>query len=347
MATRTPNPDPSGPAGRAAGSRLLHAVDEAAVDETAVASDAAADTSVHSEANSESPHHGPGEDIASSLELVSERLAVRWPRQSRTAERMRAMGCELVEELASAVGSWDRLTPLSVAGWCLGSRANDGSCRPATLDTARYRQGIARAVFEEAAALGAAVDPDTAVGDRISRPQPKRVRPLTDSETDRVRSLVDNAPSGSRQLVVVALAIAGGTATDIAQVRAKDINLDEATVAFVGAAARTGPLDGWAMGVLHRHLRDNDTAADDTPICVKTRSTPEREVESVSSHLRRVLRAAGLYGLEGICTDSIRLNAARRVLDTDGIVAAARFLGWRSLDRTADALNHNWRRADG
>ena len=257
------------------------------------------------------------------------------------------MGCELVEKLASAVGSWDRLTPLSVAGWYLGSRANDGSYRPATLDTARYKQGIARAVFEEAAALGAAVDPPTAVGDRISRPQPKRVRPLTDSETDRVRSLVGNAPKGPRQLVVVALATAGGTATNIAQVRAKDINLDEATVAFVGAAARTGPLDEWAMGVLHRHLRDNDTAADDAPICVKTRSTPEREVESVSSQLRRVLRAAGLYELEGICTDSIRLNAARRVLDTDGIVAAARFLGWRSLDRTADALNHNWRRADG
>ena len=260
---------------------------------------------------------------------------------------MRAMGCELVEELASAVGSWDRLTPLSVAGWCLGSRSNDGSCRPATLDTARYRQGIARAVFEEAAALGAAVDPDTAVGDRIPRPQPKRVRPLTDSEIDRLREIADSAAPGSKQVPVVAVAYAGGSATDIARVSVRDIDLDAATVIFSGAAARGGPLDEWSVRALRRHLRHNAAIGPGVPVCVRTRTTLEREVESVSWHLRRVLRAAGLYELEGVSADSIRLHAARKVLDTDGVAAAARFLGWRSLDRTAETLGHHWRRVDG
>ena len=144
-----------------------------------------------------------------------------------------------------------------------------------------------------------------------------------------------------------ALATAGGTATDIAQVRAKDINLDEATVAFVGAAARTGPLDEWSVRALRRHLRHNAAIGPGVPVCIRTRTTLEREVESVSWHLRRVLRAAGLYELEGVSADSIRLHAARKVLDTDGVAAAARLLGWRSLDRTAETLGHHWRRVDG
>lgn len=336
MEAHDPSPDPSGPASPRAGSQLLRAVEEVTVDETE-----------HGEANSDGLGHGLGEDIASWLEPVSQRLAVRWPRQGRTSERMRTMGAELVKELASAVGSSDRLTPLAVAGWFLRSRTNDGSYGPATTRTARFKQGVARAVFEEAAALGAAVDPHTAVGERIPRLQPKRIRPLTDPEADRVREIVANAPKASRQGAVVALATAGGTATNIAQVRAQDIDLDQATVAFAGNPAPTGRLDDWARTVLQRYLRDNDAAVDDAPLCVSTRSTPEREAESVSGHLRRVLRAADLYGLEGVSADSIRLHAARRVLDTDGIVAAARFLGWKSLDRTAETLGHGWRRVDG
>ena len=318
-----------------------------AVDDAAAASDAPGDTSVHTGADSDDLRRGLGEDIASWLEPVAQRLAVRWPRQGRTSERRWTMGCALIEELASEVGSSDRLTPLAVTGWCLRSRANDGSFRPATARTARYKQQIARAVFEEAAALGAAVDPHTAVGDLIARPQPKPIRPLTDSEFDRVRSLVNHAPSRSRQGAAVALATAGGTATDIAQVRGRDINLDQATVALAGNPPRTGRLDEWATQVLQRYLRDNHAAADDAPLCISTRSTPEREVEAVSAHLRRLLRAADLYGLEGVTADSIRLHAARKVLDSEGIVAAARFLGWKSLDRTAETLGHHWRRADG
>ena len=339
VALHSPRPDPSGPASQQAGSRLLRAVNEAAV-----ASDAAADPPVRSEANSDGRHGVLCEGIASWLEPISGRLAVRWPGQSRTSERIRAMGCELVEELASAVGSWNRLTPLAVAGWYLRSRAKDGSYRPATLDTARYKQGIARAVFEEAAALGVAVDPDTAAGDRIARPRPKRVRPLTDPETDRLREIADSAAPESKQLPVVALVSAGGSATDIAPVSVEDIDLDAATVTFCGAAARVGRLDEWSVQTLARHLGHDTAIEPGVPVCIRTRTTPEREVESVSRHLRRVLRAAGLYELEGVSADSIRLHAAQRVLDTDGIVAAARFLGWRSLDRTAEALDHQWRR---
>lgn len=342
MEPASPSPDPSSPATTEAASRLLGAVED-----IPVASDSSGDTSAHSKASCDGPRSGLGEDIATWLEPLSHRLAVRWPKQGRTSERMRAMGCELVEELAKEVATSDRVTPLAITGWCLRSRTNDGSYRPATTDTARYKQRIARAVLEEAAALGAAVDPDTALRYRIASPQPKPTRPLTDPETARVRNIVDNAPKGSRQAPVVALATVGGAATDIAAVRAQDINLHQATVVFRGSPARTGRLDEWAHAVLGRYLGDNDAAGDDALLCISKRSTPEREVESVSAHLRRVLRAAGLYELEGVTADSIRLNSARKVLDTDGIVAAARFLGWKSLDRTAQTLSHDWGRADG
>ena len=279
---------------------------------------------------------------------VLEALAVRWPGDSRTSERMAAEASDLLECLAaSAGGRWDGVTASAVLRWCWTSRTHSGSRRRASQSTARMRQWIARAVFAEAARLGAPVDPDAAAGERIAPPDAKPVKALTDVEADRVRKWADHAPQGSRQPLAVALAFAGGTAAEIARVRIGDIDLDKATVAFAGGAARVGPLDDWAAQAVRRYVGDNSPVAVDVPVCVSARTTPEREVESVSGLLRRVLRAAGLYELEGVTASSIRLNSARRVLHADGIAAAATFLGWTSLDRTADALRHNWKHPDG
>lgn len=275
-------------------------------------------------------------------------LARRWPGGSRTSRRMLQTASEMLDELAaSGAASWEDVTAPMVARWCWRSRTSGGSYRRATPATARHRQSIARAVFEEAARLGAAVDPDAAAGESIARPAKRAVRALTDAEANRVRKWADRAPRGSRQPLVAALAFVGGTATEIARVRSSDINLDEATVAFPGAAARVAELDDWEVQTIRRYARDKCPVAAGALLCVLARTTPEREVESVSGHLRRLLGTAGLYGVEGVAVDSIRLTAARRVLHDDGIVAAARFLGWASLDRTAGALGHNWRHPDG
>ena len=277
-----------------------------------------------------------------------EALAVRWPGHSRTSRRMLAKASELLEELAAGeAGSWEDVTQELVAQWCSRSRTNGGTYRRATVSTARHRQSIARAVFEEAARLGAPVDPDAVAGEQIARPPAKPVRTLTDAEAARVRKWADRAPQGSRQPLVAALAFAGGTATEIAMVRIGDIDLETATVAFVGAAARVAKLDDWSMRAVRRYVRDSSPVAAGAPLCVSVRTTPEREVESVSGYLRRLLRAAGLYELEGVTACSIRLASARRVLRADGIVAAARLLGWASLDRTAHTLGHSWRHPDG
>ena len=277
-----------------------------------------------------------------------EALALRWPGDSRTSRRMLEKASELLEELVAAgARSWEDVTARTVTRWCWRSRTSTGSYRRATPSTARHRQSIARAVFAEAARLGASVDPDAAAGESIARPASKAVRALTDAEAGRVRKWADRAPRGSRQPLVAALAFAGGTATEIARVRVGDIDLDDATVAFTGAAARVGNLDNWGVRAVRRYLRDNSPVSAGVPLCVSVPTTPEREVESVSSHLRRMLCTAGLYAVEEISSDSVRLTTARRILHDDGIAAAARFLGWASLDRTAGALDHNWSHPDG
>lgn len=292
----------------------------------------------------------PGADVplAAARPAVLEALARRWPGDSRTSRRMLQTASELLEELAaSGAKSWEDATAPTVTRWCWRSRTSSGSYRRATPATARHRQSIARAVFEEAARLGASVDPDAAVGDSIARLAKKAVRALTDAEANRVRKWADRAPRGSRQPLVAALAFAGGTATEIARVCIGDIDLDEATVVFAGAAARVAELDDWAVEAVRRYVRDKAPVEDGVPLCVSVRSTSEREVESVSGHLRRLLRVAGLHELAGVAACSLRLASARRVLRDDGVVAAARFLGWASLDRAADALGHNWRHPDG
>ena len=286
--------------------------------------------------------------LAESRRAVLEALARRWPGGSRTSGRMLQTASDLLEELAaSGAQSWEDVTAPTVTRWLWRSRTSSGSYRRATPSSARHRQSIARAVLEEAARLGASVDPNAAAGESIARPARKAVRALTDAEASRVYKWADGAPRGSRQPLVAALAFAGGTATEIARVRTGDIDLDEAAVVFAGAAARVAGLDDWGVRTIRRYVRDNSPVAAGALLCVSVRTTPEREVESVSGHLRRLLRTAGLYGVEGVSADSIRLTAARRVLRNDGIVAAARFLGWASLDRAADALGHNWRHPDG
>lgn len=285
--------------------------------------------------------------LAAWAELVLEALALRWSGEGRTAGRMLTSARQLLEELAAArVEPSQEATGKLVARWCWRSCASGGSYRRARPSTARHRQSIARAVFNEAARLGVAVDPDAVVGEPIACPPAQSVRALTAAETHRVLKWVATASQGSRQPLVAALALAGGTATEIAKVCVGDIDLDNATVDFVGAAARVGTLDAWGVRAVRRYLRDNSPIPYGVPLCVRERTTAEREVESVSGHLRRMLRNAGLYGREGVSVDSIRLTAARRVLHTDGIAAAATFLGWKSLDRAAAALGHNWRQTD-
>ena len=64
--------------------------------------------------------------------------------------------------------------------------------------------------------------------------------------------------------------------------------------------------------------------------------------EALQVRLGKVIAEAGLAEVVGVSARSLRLHAARKVLDTDGIEAAARLLGSPSLDSTASALGYRW-----
>ena len=74
---------------------------------------------------------------------------------------------------------------------------------------------------------------------------------------------------------------------------------------------------------------------------------PHRAAEGISILLWRVLNESGLNREPGITGRSVRLAAGLRILKREGggIEAAARLLGFQSLDNTAAVLNYQWRPA--
>ena len=283
--------------------------------------------------------------------LVVAALAERFP-NPRTAEKAAAEAARLFRYLeVRGARSWDGVTAALVLEWCWAARRDrSGRHRRAAQSTARNRQWTALAAFGEAARLGARIDPGALVGERIARPVGyASARPLTDAEDDLVCRRAESALSWSASGVLVAAARSGGTAAEIALLRVGDVDFAAATVAFGGAAARVNPLDGWSAETMRRFLVNNagGELSDSDLLCVGEGSDPVRGAHSVTVRLGRVLGDAGLKGRPGVTARSIRLTAARRVLESDGIEAAARFLGVPSLDTAAAALRHRWRCGDG
>ena len=232
--------------------------------------------------------------------------------------------------------------------WCWSPvQGPDGSAQEPARNFARDRQWVARAAFKVAAQLGAQLDPNVAAGTRIKRNDPDvPARPLTDQELDRVCAHVDAGTAASRRALLVAMYMAGGSAAEAAAVRARDIDLDAGTVTFLGERARVCALDEWSARAIARYLRANSTAPDER-LCVKADTPRDAAVDSVSIRMWKILKEAGFSSRSGISARSVRLAAARQVLERDGIVATARFLGSPSLDNTAHALGHDWQSQHG
>lgn len=227
--------------------------------------------------------------------------------------------------------------------WCWSPvQGPDGSAQEPARNFARDRQWVALAAFKVAAPLGAQLDPNVAAGARIKRGDPDvPARPLTDQELDRVCARVDAGTAASRRPLLVAMYMAGGSAAEVVAVRARDVDLDAGTVTFLGERARVCALDEWSARAIARYLRANPTAPDER-LCVMADTPRDAAVDSVSIRMWKIIKEAGFSSRGGISPRSVRLAAARQVLERDGIVAAAQFLGSPSLDNTAQALGHDW-----
>ena len=247
--------------------------------------------------------------------------------------------------VARGAATWALITPELALEWCgAGTRDRDDKAQPPAVSTMTNRQWALRLMFLVAASLGAEVNPYTTAGEPIKRTPPEaKPRPLTDAEDRRVCAYADSGVAPTMGSMAVVLSRAGGAVAELPYVRRRDVDLDAATVVFSGSNARVCPLDEWSTETIARRLRAHLHDPDDL-LCVRSNASPKRAAQSVAAQLNKVLTDAGFGDNPEISGRSLRLTAARRAFEVDSnIEDAARVLGARSLDATADAINWRWR----
>ena len=130
--------------------------------------------------------------------------------------------------------------------------------------------------------------------------------------------------------LLLALALCGASASEIAVVCTQDIDIDARVIQLWGESERTNPIDDWSLGVMDEAVM---RIPDSTPMVVRPDLPIQRAAHTVTVRLNRLIQQAGLsssaeFELTGV---SIRLGAARKVFESEGLEAAAIFLGNQSL----------------
>ena len=282
--------------------------------------------------------------------LGVEAVRLRYSDNEQTCDFMLGNVVRLFRFLdAHGVHDCEDVTKELVNKWCWAGRFDRrGQIRPVSQTTARHREWAAFVCLSELALLGCPVDPVALIGERIP-PSPASVsaRPLDDDEERLAKRHATTGIIGSRWSLLFGLSLCGGSLQEVASVRARDIDVEAATVTFGGDAPRTNPLDDWSAEIVlrwHKCLRQQPDP--DELVCLSRRLTVAKGARSIGTQLGNVLRRAGIKHRPGVSAGSIRLTGARHIFRADGIEAATRFLGAVSLDRTAEALRHHWREDD-
>lgn len=182
-----------------------------------------------------------------------------------------------------------------------------------------------------------------------------RIRPLTDNEAAR---LMDRAAYGARENkmpAAVALALAGATVTEIAQVEGTDVHLPEQVVWLPGLGRRNLPrwvsLDEWQTTALHNRIAylTRRHGHDITGLSLVHRGhvadqDPTKFAMTTNQMLVRALAKAGLGPVDGVRPSSIHEYVANRVYaETGSMEAVAVRCGLRSLDAAARLVTTDWR----
>ena len=290
--------------------------------------------------------------LAKWLPLLCERVEVRNAPivKGLSAKRLYSQSVQMLRYCDGiGVETWEDFTAEVMGDW-LGAAWVDrnGKLQRPAKHRIDDRWKVSYALFHEGNALGAAVNLEALCkenvyvdSDILDR------RPLTDEEAEMLKDEIDGTALATTRSVLFALGFSGGTPMESSLVQKYDIDLQAKTVRFKGANARTNPMDDWAARVVDLYLRANPKLADDTLLCVSRQRAPasSRGPDNVYVYqsLKTGLREMGFAGRIGITASSLYLTGARWVLESSGIVAAALFLGWVSLDTTARAIGYEWR----
>ncbi len=240
------------------------------------------------------------------------------------------------------IARWEDITTEAVLSWCWTARktSSDEYRRPEQA-TARNRQWAANAVLEAAETLGLVAEGRRVAGERIALPSDYvSARSLTEEEAERVRVFADRGQLYSHRAVIVALALAGGTSSEIGAVRKRDIDLDRG---MVGIGERQNPLCEWGRQMIHGFFWIRPDLQEDDVVAVRGDLAAERRAHAVTVALGQVISDAGLRGVPGVSARSVRLYRAGRILRSLGLECATWFLGLATLTTAADTLGYDWR----
>ena len=215
-------------------------------------------------------------------------------------------------------------------------RRSGNEMHPPAISTASNRQSFMRAAIDVLVEMGLTDNADI-VGTSIKRDVGQRTRPATNEELDLIRAFAEPGLGFSYRSTIVALRLAGGSAADLAVVRAEDVDLTQTNVAF---ADRTNSLDPWSVKQLTAIVAET---APDSLLCAPRATSVENAAHVITVQTGKVLADAGLNHTPGLAARSVELGAAKLRFDDD-VIAAARFLGNKSLDATAAALAIDWQR---
>lgn len=211
--------------------------------------------------------------------------------------------------------------------------------------TRHFRRVTLRALFRTAREFGYPVG-DPTLDIELPPRSERSTRPLTTDEVvlGRTATFTSRNPELKRA-TAWALAEAGATTSEIPLVTADHLDdiCEPTHITLPGTRrvdARINPLTGWGAAIITRRLTQVEAGQ---PLVYEGAGGEVARQAAVCKLISIVLTEAGLIDGD-IRPESIRLWRARTGYDTDGeLIAAARLLGARSLDRTAEALDVVWR----
>lgn len=264
-------------------------------------------------------------------DLSTDRLTTLWARFERFAW---AHDVRLVSDV----------TP-DLVGRFVRSRTT-GRSAPSTA-TMHLRRAAIRLLFKVLREFGIdVVDPtlDIALPSRSGI----AARPLTDEEVQACRWAALSTVGATRQSTVWSLGESGASTTEIARVRADDLDLDAAQLRLAGGPRtdpRRVPLTAWGTAQLARRLRSQRMSPDS--LLAFDRPIDEYAGRiSAGQAITAVMARAGLAHDKSVRPRSLAGWVGRSVwLETGRVEEAGRRLGMRSLDLTAELIGFDWREA--
>ena len=281
------------------------------------------------------------------MPLVQELVRVRFRSNAHTTHKVSDLierGCSFLEARGKHYPNDIDAETLAEWYWAPSRDHRTGRLRAVAPPTARNRRWAVSVMLAALAELGVPINAAGLAGRSIAAADTGPLtRLLDENQLGRLKTHASSGLRASRRSLMVVFSRTGGSPPEVAIVAAADIDLDDGAVTLCGRyGLRVNPLDEWSLDTVRHCLRVRPPASLAESLCVGPSIAPDRAAHVVSVRLRDALRDAGLGGIRGITPSSIRLTAARAVLDRDGLEAAARFLGAMSLDRTAASLGYDW-----